>query len=143
MLPPDVRRRVDAIWDRIWASGISNPLVAIEYISTVLLVRRLDDLGDGSAPSTWDEITVLVAAGDPAPVADLMARVQGEFGIGGGPGSSTMWRDLATLRQVLADVRDLDIGDRNGDILGDLFEFMLNHLSTAGHFGQFRTPRHL
>lgn len=31
----------------------------------------------------------------------------------------------------------------SGDHLGDIYEYILSHLSTAGHFGQFRTPTHL
>ena len=29
------------------------------------------------------------------------------------------------------------------DIQGDLYEYMLDRLSTAGHNGQFRTPKHI
>lgn len=149
MLPNQVRHRVDAIWDRIWASGISNPLTAIEYFSTVLLLRRLADGGEARGSeahaSTWQTLTEHIADGDAESVAALMQGVQKKFAIGASPeiASSATWKDLSTLHSVIKDVRELDITDRNYDILGDLFEYMLNHLSTAGHFGQFRTPRHI
>lgn len=142
MLPADVRHRVDSIWDRIWASGVSNPLTAIEYFSTVLLLERLAESGRGNLRT---EVSRYVDADDAAAVAKTMAAVQAGFGIGASPDVSagSTWRDLVTLKSVITDVHALELGDRNHDILGDLFEYMLNHLSTAGHFGQFRTPRHL
>ena len=148
MLPDEVRSRVDSIWDRIWASGVSNPLTAIEYFSTILILKRLGDRESTcrpSAESLWSQVEFAVNSCNPEGVATLMKTVQAEFGIGASPevASATMWHDLATLRRVLTDVEALEISDRNHDILGDLFEYMLNHLSTAGHFGQFRTPRHL
>ena len=147
MLPIDVRRRVDAIWDKIWASGVSNPLTAIEYFSTVLLLQRLNDSEPGRDADTSLQSTLIehITSGDVSAVAELMLKAQVRFGIGASPdiASASTWQDLSTLKDVLRDVRDLELSDRNHDILGDLFEFMLNHLSTAGHFGQFRTPRHL
>lgn len=143
MLPEPVRRRVDAMWDRIWASGVSNPLTAVEYVSTVLLLRRLAETHP--AASEWAEVREHVAAGSAGAVARTMVRVQSAFGIGASPEASaaSTWSDLATLDHVLREVAALEIGDRNHDILGDVFEHVLNHLSTAGRFGQFRTPRHV
>ena len=37
----------------------------------------------------------------------------------------------------------LKISQQNQDVQGDLYEYMLNKLSTAGRNGQFRTPRHI
>lgn len=146
MLPNDVRRQVDAIWDKIWASGVSNPLTAVEYFSTVLLLRRLAETPRGELEAgQWALLIEHIDAGNAEAVAKLMLAVQTSFGIGASPdvASPSTWRDLGTLREVLRDVRALELSDRNHDILGDLFEYLLNHLSTAGHFGQFRTPRHL
>lgn len=146
MLPSEIRRQVDAIWDKIWASGVSNPLTAIEYFSTVLLLCRLADHPRiESDAARWPELVSFIDAGDTDAVAQLMLGVQGSFGIGASPdvASPSTWRDLATLWEVLREVRKLELSDRNHDMLGDLFEYMLNHLSSAGHFGQFRTPRHL
>jgi type I restriction enzyme M protein len=42
MLSPTIRSKVDALWDRFWSGGIANPLTAIEQISYLLFMRRLD-----------------------------------------------------------------------------------------------------
>jgi type I restriction enzyme M protein len=48
------------------------------------------------------------------------------------------------LQKVVTSLDELyehDISDR--DMLGDLYEYMLSKLSTAGQNGQFRTPKHI
>ena len=42
MLSAAIRSKVDALWDRFWSGGIANPLTAIEQISYLLFMRRLD-----------------------------------------------------------------------------------------------------
>jgi type I restriction enzyme M protein len=44
MLTPSIKSKVDALWDKLWSGGIANPLTAIEQISYVLFMRRLDAL---------------------------------------------------------------------------------------------------
>ena len=46
MLTPALRSRVDALWNRFWSGGIANPLTAIEQISYLLFMRRLDALDE-------------------------------------------------------------------------------------------------
>ena len=43
MLSTTIRSKVDALWDRFWSGGIANPLTAIEQISYLLFMRRLDE----------------------------------------------------------------------------------------------------
>ncbi len=44
MLSPKLRSAVDRLWDKFWSGGISNPLTAIEQISYLLFMKRLDEL---------------------------------------------------------------------------------------------------
>jgi type I restriction enzyme M protein len=43
MLTSAMRSKIDALWDRFWSGGIANPLSAMEQISYLLFMRRLDD----------------------------------------------------------------------------------------------------
>ncbi|NNN10152.1 MAG: N-6 DNA methylase [Acidimicrobiaceae bacterium] len=54
-----------------------------------------------------------------------------------------MWSDLERLSSILKIIDCLEVEDRNRDVLGDVYEYVLSKMSTAGHYGQFRTPRHL
>lgn len=44
MLAPHIRRKVDKLWDRFWAAGLTNPLVAVEQITYLLFLKRLEEL---------------------------------------------------------------------------------------------------
>ncbi len=43
MLNQAIRAKINALWDRFWSGGIANPLSAMEQISYLLFMRRLDD----------------------------------------------------------------------------------------------------
>jgi len=36
-----LRSAVDALWDKLWSGGLSNPLDAIEQLSLLLFLKRL------------------------------------------------------------------------------------------------------
>ena len=35
--------KVDALWDKLWSGGLSNPLDAIEQLSFLLFLKQLDE----------------------------------------------------------------------------------------------------
>jgi type I restriction enzyme M protein len=47
------------------------------------------------------------------------------------------------LQEAVAIIDDLKISAQNRDTQGDIYEYLLSQLSTAGKNGQFRTPRHI
>ena len=40
---PKLRSQVDSLWDKLWTGGLSNPLDAIEQLSYLIFLKRLDD----------------------------------------------------------------------------------------------------
>src|SRR5256885_421766 len=38
-----LRSKVDALWDKLWAGGLSNPLDAIEQLSFLFFFKRLEE----------------------------------------------------------------------------------------------------
>ena len=44
-----LRAQVDALWDKLWSGGLSNPLDAIEQLSFLLFLKRLDEREDAAA----------------------------------------------------------------------------------------------
>lgn len=42
MLNSLIRSKIDRLWDQFWSGGIANPLTAIEQISYLLFMRRID-----------------------------------------------------------------------------------------------------
>ena len=41
---PELQSKIDQLWNKFWSGGISNPLTAIEQITYLLFMKRLDDL---------------------------------------------------------------------------------------------------
>jgi len=41
---PQIKSLIDRLWDRLWSGGISNPLSAIEQITYLIFMKRLDDM---------------------------------------------------------------------------------------------------
>lgn len=44
MLTQNMKSLINSLWDKFWSGGISNPLTAIEQISYLLFMRRLDEM---------------------------------------------------------------------------------------------------
>lgn len=43
MLSNDLKSKINRLWDKFWSRGITNPINAIEQISYLLFMRRIDD----------------------------------------------------------------------------------------------------
>ena len=41
---PAIRSKIDQLWDKFWSGGIANPLTAIEQITYLLFMKRIDEL---------------------------------------------------------------------------------------------------
>jgi type I restriction enzyme M protein len=159
MLTGDLRNRIDRIWDAFWVGGISNPLEIIEQLTYLLFLRRLDGLrasifppgkdakGRPYAELRWSRLKHLAPA--------EMFTVVGEHVFPflrtlGGDGSTYAHHmkdarftipTAALLARVVELVDQVPLEDH--DTKGDLYEYMLGRLATAGQNGQFRTPRHI
>jgi type I restriction enzyme M protein len=58
MLAPHIKKKVDKLWDRFWSAGLTNPLVAVEQITYLLFLKRLEDIDktrvNRNLPSIYD-----------------------------------------------------------------------------------------
>ncbi|WP_020597135.1 type I restriction-modification system subunit M [Spirosoma panaciterrae] len=43
MLSNELKTKINNLWDKFWSRGITNPVTAIEQISYLLFMRRIDD----------------------------------------------------------------------------------------------------
>ncbi|WP_024167426.1 type I restriction-modification system subunit M [Escherichia coli] len=41
---PELKSKIDLLWNKFWSGGISNPLTAIEQITYLLFMKRLDEV---------------------------------------------------------------------------------------------------
>ena len=168
MIVGAVRSQVDRIWDAFWAGGISNPMEVIEQMTYLLFIKRLDELHtvrEKKANRLKREIeepifnskqqklrwSVFKQMGDAATMYDQVANKVFPFIKTLGDENSTYAGHMKDARftiptpALLAKVVDLvdAIPMEDRDTKGDLYEYMLSKIATAGHNGQFRTPRHV
>lgn len=182
MLTGAIKSQVDRVWDQFWSGGISNPLEVIEQITSLLFIRRLDEMHTryenlANRLGQPMERRVFPEGKDdhprnPRPYEDYrwsrfknfapadMFEVVGEHifpymreGLAKqlGNGDSTYAHHMKDARftiptaSLLGRVVDLldqvQMDDR--DTKGDVYEYMLAKIASAGQNGQFRTPRHI
>lgn len=173
MITGEIKSKVDRIWDTMWSGGISNPLSVIEQLTYLLFIKRLDELhtlkeykasrtgkpiedpvfSTGQDHLRWSRFKETAAEKMFTTVRDEVFPFIKKLGSNGDhdPEDSTYthhMRDALFMMptpRVLANVVDqLDsIPMDDADTKGDLYEYMLGKIATAGQNGQFRTPRHI
>ena len=171
MITGELKSKVDKIWDAMWSGGISNPLSVIEQLTYLLFIKRLDELQtlqERKAARTGKPVDKPVFAADQdglrwsrfrdaAPeqmfetVRDRVfpfIKTIGQGQDGADSAYSQHMKDAIFMMptpRVLANVVDqLDgIDMTDADTKGDLYEYMLGKIASAGQNGQFRTPRHI
>lgn len=48
---PSLKSQIDALWNRFWSGGITNPLNAIEQMSYLIFLKRLEDMDNAQTKS--------------------------------------------------------------------------------------------
>jgi type I restriction enzyme M protein len=161
-----LRSRIDALWDKLWSGGLSNPLDAIEQLSFLLFLKRLDEreqdneraarLGRKAAPplfpdpqlrwSHWSQLEAKAALTQVKekvfPFLKTLGSRAGSFGEQM-ENAEFKINKPALLIEACRAIEAMDISGQNQDVQGDLYEYLLSKLNTAGTNGQFRTPRHI
>lgn len=162
---PKLKSQVDALWDKFWTGGLANPLDAIEQFSYLLFFKRLDDRENAlerqarrrgaayestlPAEMRWQNWTKYEAA---QALRHLKETIFPWFRTLGEQGSSferymqnaeCKISKPSLLIEACKLIDQMEISQQNQDVQGDLYEYLLSKLNTAGRNGQFRTPRHI
>jgi type I restriction enzyme M protein len=172
MITGMVKNKVDKIWLDIYAGGITNPITVIEQLTYLMFIRSLDEKEleneqfANTAGVTLDKIFPQTEEGqsmrwskfkekDPRAIFDTISqRVFPFIKVLNGEEKTAFSRYMEdamfliptpqVLQKIVTGLDDLYQNDLTGlDIQGDLYEYMLGKLSTAGQNGQFRTPKHI
>jgi type I restriction enzyme M protein len=172
MITGPLRSAVDKLWEEFWTGGITNPLTVIEQISFLMFARMLDineTREEKKASRTNKNDWPRVFPQDKDKKKDKQHLRWGNFKQLGGAEMLPLVRDElfpffrklnggTTFSEYMSDaqlmvqkpsllVSAVNMVDAlpltEGDAKGDLYEYLLSKLTTAGINGQFRTPRHL
>lgn len=168
MLTGTIRNDIDKLWEKFWTGGITNPLTVIEQISYLMFARMLDmqeTQKERIASRTGQAFTRNFPESEEGQLLrwknfqhmageqllpHLRQKVYPHFNEIklGDSGLSDFMRDAdveikspSLLKEAISMVEALPLGQ--SDIKGDIYEYLLSKLTTAGINGQFRTPRHI
>ncbi|AOZ96224.1 type I restriction-modification system subunit M [Butyrivibrio hungatei] len=168
MITGELKNKIDKIWETFWTGGITNPLDVIEQFTYLLFIKQLDDvetnkeneanfLGVPYEPMfpgdcqkyRWSKFKNLGSADE---MYSLMTNgvfpfIKNLHQDGDSAYSKYMGDAIfkiptaAMLTKIVDGIDQLELGDE--DTKGDLYEYLLSKVATAGTNGQFRTPRHI
>ncbi|MCL1091506.1 type I restriction-modification system subunit M N-terminal domain-containing protein [Shewanella profunda] len=206
---PELKSKIEQLWNKFWSGGISNPLTAIEQITYLLFMKRLDELDlkrqydaawvdekyiskfdgtwippeyrarreDQDTEEDWakkledekkyqiEKRTLRWSEFKHMQAEDMLQHVQGKVfpylkDLNGSesnfthhmrnavfiiPKPALLVEAVKTIDEIF-EVMELDSNEKGQafqDIQGDVYEFLLSEIATAGKNGQFRTPRHI
>ena len=138
------------MWDAFWTGGISNPLEVLDQITYLMFLKRLDALPvftPGTESLRWRSFSREQPEHMLVTVRDGVFPWLRDLG-GAGSAYAAHMRDArftiptaGLLARAVEMIDDLPLDQR--DTKGDLYEYMLGRIATAGQNGQFRTPRHI
>ena len=176
MLNTTLKSSIGRLWDKFWSGGISNPLTAIEQISYLLFMKRLDELDikkkhdsefTGEAYQSifkgkneqlrWSHFRQM-EGGEMLthiqtkvfPFLKTLGTEESHFAkhmsnavfIISKP--TLLVEAVSIIDEIFEEISKQESeGQGFQDTQGDLYEFLLSEITSAGKLGQFRTPRHI
>lgn len=166
MITNKLKNDIDRLWLEFHTGGIANPLTVIEQITFLMFARLLDieetryekmagrtgksphkNFGPDQQNFRWKNWSEYGGEEMLRHVRDQVFPHLRDLG-----GKNTTFGEYmkdatclipkaSLLVSAVTQINLLPLG--NSDIKGDLYEYLLSKLSTAGINGQFRTPRHI
>ena len=168
MLKAELKSRINQLWDRFWSGGIANPLTAIEQMSYLIFMKRLEDLDiqhqrlseareekyisifEGHEDCKWFNWKYFPAEKMIKHVREVVFPFIKNIKRSEDTGFSENMEDAifmipkpSLLQEAVNIIDNINLSAQNQDVQGDIYEYLLNELKTSGKNGQFRTPRHI
>lgn len=169
MITGELKSKIDKVWEAFWTGGLSNPITVIEQMTFLLFIRRLDDIHTQReqkatflkkkidnpiyTPEQNELRWSFFKNSDPDVMFKLFTKENGVFdflkNMGATDSAFSSYMKGATfmmptprlLAQVVDMLSEINMDDR--DTKGDVYEYLLSKIASAGQNGQFRTPRHI
>jgi type I restriction enzyme M protein len=161
-----LRSQVDSLWDKLWSGGLSNPLDAIEQLSFLIFLKQLDEREQDAERASkrggqkseslfpdpklrwsyWSQLpgdkALKIVKDEVFPFLKKLGSKTGSFGEHMASAEFKISKPSLLIEACKA-IDEMQISQQNQDVQGDLYEYLLSRLNTAGTNGQFRTPRHI
>ncbi|WP_418222802.1 type I restriction-modification system subunit M [Clostridium isatidis] len=169
MITGELKSKVDKIWETFWTGGITNPLEVIEQFTYLLFIKDLDEIEtikeaeasilgidfDRIFPEDkqhlrWSkfsnegntEVMYNIVQNEVFP---FIKKLHGDKSSAYAKYMDDAIFKIPTpliLSKIVDGINNIKF-DKEKDTKGDLYEYLLSKVATAGTNGQFRTPRHI
>lgn len=195
MLTPKLKSEIASLWKKFWSRGITNPLTAIEQITYLLFMKRLDEMdvkkmddlnkgyidhyssifkGKFLPPGLEDKKGNYIpkeqlrwSSFQDKKAEDMLEHIRSKVfpfiqDLNSGntfftkhmknavfliPSPELMDETYKTINEIYKEIERASKEEENKetfeDTQGDVYEYLLSELKTAGKNGQFRTPPHI
>lgn len=169
MITGELKSKVDKIWETFWTGGITNPLEVIEQFTYLLFIKGLDEIEttkeaeaeilgidfDRTFPQDkqhlrWSKFSnegdtekmYMIVQNEVFPfIKNLHGSKDSAYAKYMGDAIFKIPTPLM-LSKIVDGINNIKF-DKDMDTKGDLYEYLLSKVATAGTNGQFRTPRHI
>ena len=169
MITGELRSKVDKIWEIFWTGGITNPLEVIEQFTYLLFIKGLDEVetkkeaeaillgvpydrifNDNQQQLRWSKFS---NEGNAEKMYEIVQNEVSPFKKkqhGNKESAYAKYMGDAIfkiptplmLSKIVDGINNIELKN-DKDTKGDLYEYLLSKVATAGTNGQFRTPRHI
>ena len=171
MITGELKNKINALWEIFWTGGITNPLDVVEQMTYLMFIHDLDETDSRKAKESvmlgLPHQSIFAADSQlkwsvfhDFPAERMYAVMQEQVfpfikNLHGDKESAyARYMDDAIFKvptplmlekivTALDKIYDQMAQLRDGDVRGDVYEFLLSKIATAGVNGQFRTPRHI
>ena len=151
MITGELKNKIDSLWDIFRTGGLTNPLDVIEQMTYLMFIHDIEERVDNICP--WSYLRNLPAQQMYTTMQEAVfpfiknlhddknsaySKYMGDavFKI---PTPHVLERIVSAMDDMYAQMGRL----KSADTRGDVYEYLLSKLATAGVNGQFRTPRHI
>ncbi|SFA52420.1 type I restriction enzyme M protein [Anoxybacillus pushchinoensis] len=167
MITGELKSKVDKIWETFWTGGITNPLTVIEQFTYLLFIKGLDEVETKNEQEAallgidferifpedkqhlrWSKFKNLEATQMYEIVSNEVFPFIKNLHDNKDSAYAKYMSDAIfmiptpqMLTKIVDGIDNIPMKDR--DTKGDLYEYLLSKIATAGTNGQFRTPRHI
>ncbi|MCI8678374.1 MAG: SAM-dependent DNA methyltransferase [Lawsonibacter sp.] len=171
MITGELKNKINALWEIFWTGGITNPLDVVEQMTYLMFIHDLDETDSRKAKESvmlgLPHQSIFAADSQlkwsvfhDFPAERMYAVMQEQVfpfikNLHGDRESAyARYMDDAIFKiptplmldkvvTALDEIYDQMAQLRDGDVRGDVYEYLLSKIATAGVNGQFRTPRHI
>ncbi len=167
-LREEFKQKIDILNNYLFAQGLSDPMTRIQQLSFFFFLKMLEEqdiakereekitghkhrsLFEGKKEKfRWSQWRVKTGGNLYKFVRDEIFPFIEELHNGHSNisqifhGAKLLIPDEATLKRVVEIIDTIDFSSLDTDVKGDLYEYLLSQISSAGKLGAFLTPRHI